>query len=552
MNPGSGTNQKEIARALSAIGKALSVYTLYGFNHPLSEQTVETTYRDFCRFFDNCALLNIGTVAGRLVVEGLPLEESNSLIKGLERKFIALGITNLTLRSGLTLTDYTRLVELLHQADRAELDQAIRSSEIGNVSSEEDMEYHLIHKGEHPESWESGGDPSGNAPEAEEPAASEEEKPAAPPEPAINIEQIVAYLKGESESGNPHVDAEVAKLASDPEKLGQLILESVVMRQAVSSLSETESLADVVLGCLRKTFDDLKHIDAFQKRSGKASMKKAMAVLEKSILDRLQKITGQPDPERDKKIHNAIKNMKMDIDMEGVLEKYTAQSDALQQSQNKIIRYVEKRGVEDAKNLLHADEIPDREWRKITVEGTRKRHKINTVSAGDTGALLTETLSSLASMMEKLETMMPKDNRRDELGEILEQVEKDVAGVAARTQKKITDLGKKISEEETDETTVGGAAQKMSKAQLLGDIAEITQELAQPLTAIDAIIEMILTGFVGNVPEEQRDLLKLAAGSGDHLGYLLEQLKDIVGMPKELGTQTRFHHDLGLHKDILL
>ena len=50
-----------------------------------------------------------------------------------------------------------------------------------------------------------------------------------------------------------------------------------------------------------------------------------------------------------------------------------------------------------------------------------------------------------------------------------------------------------------------------------------------------------LNGFVGDITEEQRDLLGVAANSGEHLKYLMKELIDIVGCPTNKGVDNRFH-----------
>ncbi len=544
-NPRSNTSHgMETAKALSAIGKALSTYSIYGLNHPIFEQTSQTAFQLFSSFLDDHKVLKIGTAGGRLVVDDLPVEEVNPLIKGLERKITALGITNLMLRRGLTLSEFMKLIELLHQANEDKLKQAINSPEINNISSDDAMEYRLVHKGHHDEESDSSSAfPSGTKTDAP-PAGKEAES--STPDTSINVEQIVAFMKGDIGADNPEIEKEVSKLASDPEKLGQMILESVVMRQSVQSLSDTESMGDIVLGCLRKTFDSLKDIDVFQKRGGKASMKKALLMLESSILERIRKVTGKADPELDKKIVKAIKNMKMDIDVESALAKYVEQTAALQRSQEKICNYIDKRGIADIRDARNAEEILESEWRQITVGSTRKKHGIGPGTSGSGIEGLSGSMDSLAIILGELNTMIRRNDQHEGIGELLEQVEKDVAGITVRTEKKINELGDKIFADEAGKTTVEGSASRMTVAQLLGDIAEITQELIQPLTSIDAVLEMMLSGYVGDIPKEQRDLLTLAAGSGDHLGYLMEQLKQIVGMPRTLKTDPRFHHSLGL------
>jgi hypothetical protein len=46
---------------------------------------------------------------------------------------------------------------------------------------------------------------------------------------------------------------------------------------------------------------------------------------------------------------------------------------------------------------------------------------------------------------------------------------------------------------------------------------------------------------VGDITEEQADLLGLASNSGEHLKYLMRELIEIVGCPTNKGVDSRFH-----------
>jgi hypothetical protein len=81
----------------------------------------------------------------------------------------------------------------------------------------------------------------------------------------------------------------------------------------------------------------------------------------------------------------------------------------------------------------------------------------------------------------------------------------------------------------------------MSRSELLASLAEVAQELMQPLTAINASLEMMLHGYVGEISEDQQDLLTLASNSGEHLKYLMDMLIEIVGCPINKGVDDRFH-----------
>jgi signal transduction histidine kinase len=128
----------------------------------------------------------------------------------------------------------------------------------------------------------------------------------------------------------------------------------------------------------------------------------------------------------------------------------------------------------------------------------------------------------------------------DAVKNMVEQVQGNVSTLAESTEKKIQSLGDLIKGEERTDKTVEGVGVKMHSSDLLASLAEIAQELAQPLTAINTSLEMILRGYAGDVSAEQVCLLNLASGSGEHMHYLMDQLVSIVGYPINLGVDERF------------
>jgi signal transduction histidine kinase len=81
----------------------------------------------------------------------------------------------------------------------------------------------------------------------------------------------------------------------------------------------------------------------------------------------------------------------------------------------------------------------------------------------------------------------------------------------------------------------------MDRKELLSSISEISQELMQPLTAITTLLEMLLSGYAGDLNHDQQTMLTIASNSGEHLTFLMKELIDIVGYPVNTGVDDRFH-----------
>ena len=73
---------------------------------------------------------------------------------------------------------------------------------------------------------------------------------------------------------------------------------------------------------------------------------------------------------------------------------------------------------------------------------------------------------------------------------------------------------------------------QLTRAELLERFAELSQEIVQPLTVATGAIDMVRKGKGGDLTEEQRSLLHLAAESLDRMGQLAERFARIAGLPE--------------------
>ena len=68
-------------------------------------------------------------------------------------------------------------------------------------------------------------------------------------------------------------------------------------------------------------------------------------------------------------------------------------------------------------------------------------------------------------------------------------------------------------------------------AELLERFSELSQELVQPLTVSTGAIDLVRKGKGGDLTDEQRSLLHLAAESLDRMQQLADRIARIAGLP---------------------
>ena len=529
--PGSGQPLEDnlLHEALTALGRSINIATTYGSEHPVVEQAIEATHAAMEKLFTDRKKIILGTINGVMTIDRTPVVAGGTLLKSLERRLVRLGVTGLRIARGISSNELTQLVKLLASNETKDFAKGIDQASLSNISTD-NTRYEAVHEGETvankgdlagaggsngvlvlDDGMDHGGGNGGGE------GAS-----------TVHVEQIVAFLKGDIESDEHGIREELADLASDPDRLGQMIMESVAIRQQASALSG-ESLSDVVLGCLRRTYNGLRKQPAFQTSEGTADLQKALLLLEESVLDKLRGISDEPNEELDRQIVQAIREMDENLGFELAAHEYVEHRDAIEQNKEQMKAFLKMRGPEAAEEMLQDSEFPRTEWRKIVVESDTSANRANPpVAAG---------LNTLANVFEKLENLMKAEDTDDNrVKDLLGQANENIDDTASSTQEKLDSLSRQL-----DTGTIGGEAGSMTRKELLSSIAEVTQELMQPLTAINASLEMMLSGYVGQVSAEQKNMLTLACNSGEHLTYLMKELIAIVGCPTNKGVDKRFH-----------
>ena len=126
------------------------------------------------------------------------------------------------------------------------------------------------------------------------------------------------------------------------------------------------------------------------------------------------------------------------------------------------------------------------------------------------------------------------------MGDLLEAIGQEVANLVSETKGQVGTLAEKVDADREmvaqleAEARAQGVGLSLSREELLSSLAEINQELAQPLTATTAVIDVLEEGKLGAVTEAQRDVLSVASEGMKRLSKLVGYLQTISGMPDEL------------------
>ncbi|QBG47430.1 hypothetical protein EGM51_08510 [Verrucomicrobia bacterium S94] len=512
-----------LVNALNELSRSVNIATTYGQQHPAVEAAIVIAEVAMKSLFSTRKKVLLGAFNGMLTIDETPVRVVSTLHKSLEKRLCRLNITALKISKGITRNELIDLIQLLSSREAEEFQTGMDQAKLSHITSDQ-THYKAVHDDEAVALKTDIGnnaaydlDGTYNLDGTSRHSSSN-----------IHVDQIVAFLKGDTEIDSAdHVGEGLSELASDPAKLGQIILESVAIRQKMSDLSG-ESLSDIILGSLRRTYDGLRTQPPFKDHNGKAGLQKALLLLEKTLLDKMRALKGSNDPELDREIVQAIQNMNEELSFEMAAMQYMEHRKAVEKQKHELQEFIHSRGTATAEELLADTDFPPSEWRRIVVESGKAHPQI------------ADGLNTLTTVFERLEKMMKSESADGTtVKDLLGQANENLDDTIFTTKEKLDVLSRQLKEGEAG--TIGGHGRNMTQDELLAALAEVAQELMQPLTAITASLEMMLGGFVGEITRDQRDLIDLAANSGDHLQFLMKELIDIVGCPTNTGVDQRFH-----------
>lgn len=504
---GSGTSGKEISQELRPVlisfGRGLGTVSVYGPEHPSVGVIVDQTFDDLNKALENRRSIALGTFNGTLTIDEEPVVARDVPIRTLEKRLVAMKVSHLALTKGLTRDELKKLLGALCAPNDEKMKETLASSGMSHVEMS-DVKYVALRDGETKTGKGDGGTGSGES------------------LPSVKVSQIVAFLKGEPGAAPA---GDVKQMLSDPEKLGQMILEAAAIRQSAVSVQDGESLADIVVGCLRRTYGGLRKEQEFQTVQGKVNLTKAMMLLEKTVLDKIHAALGAQHPEIDRRIFDAIREMEEEQQFEMLTAHYFDQRKKMDRAEEKIIECIQKQGAEKAQEQFAAAEIPMQDWKKLMVKAGVEPAGGGAGGFGGGGL----DMGALAVVLEKLEGFMQIDT--DDPAQVKAAVSVTRNGLSNytdRIESRIQELEGQVELRDRQSGTVEDHAEHLSREDLMVEVSKLTLALLQPLTVVNASVESAMR----HAKEEiQKDLLDLAHESGKRMQALTKRMMTLVGYP---------------------
>ena len=348
---------------------------------------------------------------------------------------------------------------------------------------------------------------------------------------------------------NPAVAEGIQELMTCPTEFGELLIQTVgagldldltaEIPQATPSAT-AQLLVDRVVKCLERAFSVLKEDRSARSQKGKKALIKSLETLEKDLEAVIREAIEPLEDESLSPISSAIEAMTDELAIDALASEYLRKRKLIEDSEKRMLRYMARQGerIDDSelKSKLIEGGLPEQTWDVLLLTSGVK-------SISDTTQRLTEGLPGFQHLQEMLvqladffQSIDPNDeDAHARLKTLIEQVEERLEQLVENTRERMALLAGHVAATE-NELVIGEseASRRKSRRELLELIAEIVQELCQPLSVIQCTIEVLLSEQIAAISDTERHILDLASTSTGRLVALIRELLIIVGHPIDL------------------
>lgn len=482
-----------------SLGASLVSSDLYGMQHKLTIKALETCFDQLMAILSRASRIDVAcSEDGQLALNRSPVADVTPRLLALTRRLNALKISGFSMKSGLDAQEFMNLMIYLARP---------RAGDGAGAS---------------PRTLEDAGLPHVTATRTVVTQVEDGDGQPEPPTEAAGrgVQQILAFLKGTAGEGGDAREGQEAVRAADPAALADLIMDAVAVRQA-AGIAGGESLGDLVVGCLRRTFGALNSGPAAKTAKGKKDVKRTLAVLEEKIVERLRAMAAEGLEDAEPAATEELEGLKEEIEIEDVVAQYMRSRRAEEDKEEKLLRYMRRKrvaegGAPELRKHLEAEGLAAEEWDSLVVRCAGQASSGGTAGHGQSDEKLPLLLAELTRVLESKAAPAEVDRVVESVGGGFRQVAKrmavEIEGVQSAPRR-----------------TASERQALQGRALLL--LRELVQQLCQPLSVMNGAVQMLLDRHSGELDNSQRQLLTLAVECSEQIHVLAKRLIELAGVP---------------------
>ncbi len=520
----------EVELMFRTMGQIANNANLYSINHKVTQHAVDTGYNQLLKILEKCESVGISVSEGNLLADGRTVSLANPLVVSLNKRLQALEAGGFALSRGITRDEFIGLMELIttppekvkeagsftEVLTRAGVQHIQARRVIYQAVTEEDI---IVNRGELEQAL--GGTGAG--------------------EGKSSIEDILSFLSGKAVADVDKVATDLREMAPKIDNMADLIIKAGKVDEGEQK--EGESFANAVVGSVKRLYETLLKSPAARTQQGKKEMIKTLQSLEKEIIDKLNAEDSPEAKEAAHELETAMEEMIEDLKIDGLAADYTKKVKMIETTEKRLLKFIKSRqgdeefaeDLEDLQARLEEGGLDIERWEELLAKSARLAKKAN-VSAAD-AEKMAALLAQLTELVDPAQRAEGAEPPAAEMASVVTEINEQVSVAAGHIDQQLARMEQSLKEIRPltrDATPEEIARQAMSRRQMIVILAEIVQELRQPLAVITCTIEMLGKGQLGPVTEPQKEMLDLSLESGHRLETLIENLARISGMPTYL------------------
>jgi hypothetical protein len=500
------TAPEDVLELVNRISRSLNTAVLYGTTHPVTVKLLEGCYELMTAFVDHYHGAHFSIEEERLIVNGVAASEG-PLTKALTDRLAGLNLFSFSIEPGFSAHEFVKFMDLLcpHGSGSGVENGAewIQAAGLDHLQTRT-FAYRRIPADE---------------------LAAEASGVAAPPMSA-DLANLVAFLASELGPESQTSPAPVRSMPADPDQLADALLQAVEVQSASAQASGEEPLKDVVIGCISKLISQMASGEAVRTEKDRKQARKSLSLLAKSLLDRLKEQSGEQAAQAAGQL---IEDARESLDVETTVSKYARYRKAAEDSERRLRGMIE-RAADDAQQLdelrqrlMECGVTPD-EWQKLTFV-CREQNPEPCEGAADDIRAIGQLTAQIEDTVARSRADTP-NQPSTELKQLVTDTNRRLASLAKTSEHKIESLRKALKGDSKKPPLTGKA--------LLETIAEIVQEIIQPLTTATTAIAILARDSAPENTDTRQEVLSLATESCRRMSHLVNCLFRIAGTPAEL------------------
>ncbi len=541
---------------IRSIGLILSNSNVYGPEHGVTRKAADACFQHFSRLWQTTDIAVQNSEDG-LSVNGVPVEQKNAVFKSFAEHLASRAISNFTLKPAMTREQFSGFVEILlakpsELLQLGEFSGALAIVGLADVVTSRKVTYVEVSEDE----VVVGKD-----------TLLQQDAANAADHLAIQVQEAAAYLRGEAVANASGAASGIRELSTDAARLSALIADS-----AQAKVSDGGDLPAEIVACLNRFYPAMTSDPTFHTQKTKKQIHKTLVLLDKDLPVKLQDADGHApaSPDDIQAIKDTLETMEDELAIDALSQEYVKRRSAIGNSEKRILRYMKNKSVDlieesDLKSRLIEGGLAPEDWHDLLIKSGVIGHAADTPAQAVPSALSgpghdSTVFTHLNELLRKIEadtgrvatglelpanaTTEPSARKPDVKRAVMLRVpeavlEHDLQAVQQEVNRIILNAEKRI---ERLVTEVEGGEQRqdrehntgISRKRLFEILAEIGQELCQPLAVINCSVDTILSGMLGDINKVQREMLDLSADSAQKLKILIDKIIAIAGVPDAL------------------